>query len=321
MWTDNSPHNSDHVLANGVALNYLDWGGEGLPLVMIHGLAGSPHIFDDIAPRLGDRCRGIAYARRGHGRSDAPDGPYDLGTYVEDLRQLLDALDVPRASLLGWSMGGNEITRFAELYPERVAKLIYLEAGYDWSDPTFLKPFGEMIAALGPDDAALESLDSLRSWFQGAWLGECPWTSALEAFLRDAVQVDVNGEIQPVPDAKTFEALFASLAEPSRDYVKVCAPALALFATEFFPPQPGNPTLNKQVLQFEEQVAAPFRQASRERISQELAGVEVRQIPMRNHMSIGVEDLETLAAIICGFLQAKSTSGNSDRKPCDTMND
>src|SRR5262245_41077828 len=137
VWTDFSPHRDAYAEGDGVRLNYLDWGGDGPPLVMIHGIANSPHIFDDFAPLLSTRFRVIAYARRGHGHSDAPTGPYGSDVLVGDLRELLDNLGIGHVSLLGWSMGGDEITEFAGRYPERVEKLIYLEGGYDWSDPAF----------------------------------------------------------------------------------------------------------------------------------------------------------------------------------------
>lgn len=300
-WIDKSSHKSAFISAHGVRINFLDWGGDGPPLVLIHGIGNSPHIFDDLAPLLRDRHRVVAYARRGHGQSDAPDGPYYLDTYVEDLRQLLDALDIPRASLLGWSMGGNEITRFAGLYPERTETLVYLEAGYDWSDPTFLPAFGEVCAALGPDAAALDSLDALRGWYQRAWLGDCPWTPALEAFLRDAVRIDATGKVHPVPNAEVFAKLFASLAAPPRDYSSVRAPALVLYADQFLPRQPDQ-ALDATIREFERDFGAPFRQVSVERVRRELQGATIEPILGRTHMSIGVQDLAPLATTISQFL-------------------
>src|SRR5271165_6426931 len=79
------------VNANGVRLNYLDWGGSGPPLILIHGLGDNPHIFDDLAPAFTDRFRVVAYARRGHGQSEAK-APYDTATLTEDLRGLMDGL-------------------------------------------------------------------------------------------------------------------------------------------------------------------------------------------------------------------------------------
>src|SRR5215470_14113293 len=117
--------------ADGTHINYLDWGGQRPAIVMIHGLGDDPHVFDCIARDLHNRFHVVAYARRGHGKSDAPlDRSYDLPTYVADMLSVFDGLHIEHASLIGWSMGGNEITAFAGAYPSRVDKLIYLEAGY-----------------------------------------------------------------------------------------------------------------------------------------------------------------------------------------------
>src|SRR5262245_51209687 len=202
-WTDSSPHRSEFVEVNGVRLYYLDWGGVGRNLVLIHGLTDSPHIFDDFAPLLRDRFHVVAYARRGHGRSDSPSGPYDQHTLVEDLRQLLDRLDISRTSLLGWSMGGNEETEFAGRYPERVDKLVYLEAAYDWSYSKYQSDF----PALSPTASDLQSLDAYRVWYRRTWFGDTPWTSGLEAYLRDITTVAADGSVHPVPSGQVLDAL------------------------------------------------------------------------------------------------------------------
>src|ERR1700730_16949736 len=67
-WSDTSPHKSGFVTANGVRLNYLDWGGSGPALILVHGLGDNPHHFDDLALAFTDRFRVVAYARRGHGQ-------------------------------------------------------------------------------------------------------------------------------------------------------------------------------------------------------------------------------------------------------------
>lgn len=100
-WTDVSPHRSLFVEGDNVRLNYLDWGGDGPPLILIHGIANSPHIFDDLAPLLRDRFHVVAYARRGHGQSEAPAGPYNSKVLVSDLVHLLDNLHIERASFFG----------------------------------------------------------------------------------------------------------------------------------------------------------------------------------------------------------------------------
>jgi alpha-beta hydrolase superfamily lysophospholipase len=70
-WSDFSPHKSGFVTVNGVRLNYLDWGGSGPTLILLHGFGDNPHLYDDFAPAFTDRFRVIAYARRAEGDSEA----------------------------------------------------------------------------------------------------------------------------------------------------------------------------------------------------------------------------------------------------------
>ena len=105
-WSDRSPHNEAFVTVNGIRLQYLDWGGSGEALILIHGIGGNPHHFDDLAPAFTDRFHVIAYARRGHGRSDA-EPPYDGDTLVEDLRGLMGALGIAKASLVAERTAGS----------------------------------------------------------------------------------------------------------------------------------------------------------------------------------------------------------------------
>lgn len=308
-WTDVSPHRSAFVEGDNVRLNYLDWGGNGPPLILIHGIANSPHIFDDLAPLLRDRFHVVAYARRGHGQSDAPASPYDSKALVSDLAHLLDNLHIERANLLGWSMGGNEVTEFAGLYPERVEKVVYLEGGYDWADPTFFNAFTNMLAVNSPSPATLRSLDALRDWYHAAWIGRSvQWTPALEAFLRDAVRIEPNGTVDPIPSIEVFGALIQTLGTWQRDYTKVRAPALAIYGTSFFPVDHSNTVLARTLRDFERDVVAPFRRASIDRVRRELCDVRVVELDDRTHMSIGVIAPDALADSIKDFLLSRPAS-------------
>lgn len=94
------------VDSGGVELHYLDWGGEGRPLVLLAGLGGTAHLFRGLAPRLRERFRVAGLTRRGHGRSARPLDGYDLETLVGDIRGFLDALGLERAILVGHSFAG-----------------------------------------------------------------------------------------------------------------------------------------------------------------------------------------------------------------------
>jgi pimeloyl-ACP methyl ester carboxylesterase len=119
--------------AGGMRLHYLDFGGEGLPvLVCIHGLTGNAHNFDALAPHLKPRYRVLAIDVRGRGDSQwgAP-LDYNPQVYVSDLKEFLDSLGIPRVTLIGTSMGGVISMMFAGGYPETVAQLVLNDIGPD----------------------------------------------------------------------------------------------------------------------------------------------------------------------------------------------
>ncbi|HUR82623.1 MAG TPA: alpha/beta hydrolase [Thermoanaerobaculia bacterium] len=119
------------VAANGVRLSYIDWGGRGEPLLLLAGMSDHAGIYEPFAPRFTDRFHVLALTRRGFGQSDKPAAGYDLNTRVEDIRAFLDAMKIRRVHLVGHSAAGDELTLFATRYPDRVRKLVYLDAAYD----------------------------------------------------------------------------------------------------------------------------------------------------------------------------------------------
>jgi pimeloyl-ACP methyl ester carboxylesterase len=321
-WIDASPHLSENVDVDGVRLNYLDWGGVGPALVMVHGLGGNPHIFDDLAPLLRGRMHVLAVALRGHGESDAPlKGPYDRKTLSSDVGRLLDALHIDRAYLLGWSTGGDVVTGLAALVPDRVSKIVYLDGAYDWSDPTFLAELAKMVKASSAAGRDVASWEAYRAWFSDTWLGRQPWTSGLEAYLRSRVRLGEDGRVSSRMPGAVQKQTFDALAGPGPAYARVRAPALALYATSFFPVDSSDARHARLARDFEERVAGPWRAASIERAQHELrSGVTVRRLEGTTHVSIGLRDVNALAALIEVFLTGESdevrpTASEGTRRP------
>ena len=119
---------SDFVHVNGIRLHYLDWGGDGQTLIFLTGMGSSAYIFGGFAPLFIDKFRVLALTRRGQGNSDYPESGYDADTLTEDIRQFMDSLNIDKAILAGHSLAGVELTHFAATSPERVEKLVYLDA-------------------------------------------------------------------------------------------------------------------------------------------------------------------------------------------------
>lgn len=134
---DTSPHTSKLVEVNNIHLHYLDWGGRGIVLLFLAGMGCNAHIFDRFAPRFTDRFHVLALTRRGHGESDHPETGYDIDTLTRDLRLFLDRLGIERAILAGHSFAGIELSHFAVMHPERVEKLVYLDAAFYRNLPEF----------------------------------------------------------------------------------------------------------------------------------------------------------------------------------------
>jgi pimeloyl-ACP methyl ester carboxylesterase len=123
-----APFTSGNLDVGGLSLHYIDWGGDGPPLVMLHGLSGHVRTWDQTAAALAGRYRVLALDQRGHGDSDwAP--RYGFGPMAEDLLTFLDALRLPEVTMMGLSMGGIVSFVFAAAHPERVTRLIILDIG------------------------------------------------------------------------------------------------------------------------------------------------------------------------------------------------
>jgi pimeloyl-ACP methyl ester carboxylesterase len=277
-WTDPAAHKSAFVTVNGIRMNYLDWGGSGPVLILIHGHASNPHIFDDLAPALTDRFRVIAYARRGHGDTEAKP-PYDLATLTEDLRGLMDGLHIAKADLAGWSMGGDEISTMAASHPERVNRIVYLEGAYDWADPQFAPGLEHMPEDLSPTKGTLNSIDAFRDYVHTAGFPGLGDMSRLEAFVRDQVVMQPDGRLAWRANGTAIAATSHTLRTERRQYTTVHVPALAIYATTFLDVQHGDSATRAKHLAWEQQYFAPFQRASMARVKRELRGVEVLQVP------------------------------------------
>jgi pimeloyl-ACP methyl ester carboxylesterase len=114
---------------DGTELYYNDW-GQGQPVVLIHGWPLNADMWSDQASFLAENgLRVIAYDRRGFGRSAQPWEGYTYDTLAADLAAVLDRLELTRAVLVGFSMGGGEVARYLGQYgSSRVSKAVLVSA-------------------------------------------------------------------------------------------------------------------------------------------------------------------------------------------------
>jgi non-heme chloroperoxidase len=136
----------------GSELFYEEW-GQGKPLVLIHGWPLSTRMWEyQVTALAGQGIRCIAYDRRGFGRSDHPSQGFDYDTFADDLKAVLDGLDLHEVTLAGFSMGGGEVARYMSRHQgARVAKAVLISA----VTPYLLKTTGN---ASGVDPGVFEKM-------------------------------------------------------------------------------------------------------------------------------------------------------------------
>lgn len=225
-WSDPSLHQVLIVeVEPQVRLEVLYWGGTGEPMVFLAGMGNTAHSFDSFAPRFRDAFRVYALTRRGFGASSHPEGGYDSARRARDILAALDSLGLTRVILVGHSIAGDELSRFAVDYPERVRALIYLDAySYGKDAPAEFPPDPPQSAP--PPIVAAESA-SVQG-VVGYWARRFR-IQPVEAEVRAVGLFSPTGQLERFVAPNASGKVYAG-AERS-DYERIQAPALAIYAT------------------------------------------------------------------------------------------
>jgi pimeloyl-ACP methyl ester carboxylesterase len=119
------------VTLDGLRFHYRDWGDlTAPPVVVLHGYTQHAHSWVTVARALADRFRVLALDQRGFGESDWGADYHEL-RLVADLAGFVEALGLPTVSLVGFSIGGSAAISYAQLYPDRVERLVAFECFTD----------------------------------------------------------------------------------------------------------------------------------------------------------------------------------------------
>ena len=109
-------------LPKGIKLHY-EKEGEGPPLIFLHGWGFTSAVWKHISEILDGTYTIYAIDFRGHGKSDKPDKNYVISEFTDDLLQFMDVVGIPKAIIIGWSMGGVVGMDFTAKHVDRVLKL------------------------------------------------------------------------------------------------------------------------------------------------------------------------------------------------------
>ncbi len=288
---DTSPHRSDFVNVNGIRLHYLDWGGDGPALLFLAGLGTTAHIFDRFAPRFVDKFHVLALTRRGHGESDYPDTGYDLDTLIEDIRQFLDAIKIEQVILVGHSMAGIELSHFAVMYPQRVLKLVYLDAAYDRTASAFKamqakNPLAH-IQPPGMNDDHYTIEDYIAANKRASPALAAIWSEVMEVEVRHSVKVNTEGKIVDKMSDAIGAALHETIVHYAPEDTQIRAPVLSFFALTagtVFLADFMSAEQQAQVIEFFDTVRTPWLRAWIEEYRRRVPHAKIIEIPKGHHM-------------------------------------
>lgn len=222
-----------YVDGDGVRLHYVDWPGEGPPLLCLHGLTGNARVWDALAERLSPRRRVVAVDLRGRGQSDKPPpGHYGLTAHVRDMAALIPALGIGPAEVVGHSMGAFIAALLASEHPELLARLVLVDGGGIGAEMTAESVRAQIQSSLARLTAVYPSFQAyLDYWRQAPFLQ--PWPEVFERFLAADVEERPDGS---VVSRATPAAIEEDMTQNVNDYQmeqvlpRVQAPSLLLWA-------------------------------------------------------------------------------------------
>jgi 3-oxoadipate enol-lactonase / 4-carboxymuconolactone decarboxylase len=155
------------------------------PLVLLHSLGTTAHVWDEQAAELSRSFRVIRPDLRGHGLTTCTPGPYSMELFADDLAALLDALSINQAHIGGISIGGMVAQAFAAAHPKRAASLLLVDTAMaippaqSWTERA-AKVRAEGITAIA--DAVI------ARWVTPAFMSAAPTEGLRSMLLRTPVE-------------------------------------------------------------------------------------------------------------------------------------
>jgi pimeloyl-ACP methyl ester carboxylesterase len=131
------PVRNDTIVAGDLTFHYAKWGEQGRPIVGIHGLTANAFSFQAWVDGLATDYQFYAHDLRGRGDSDKPEHGYSVPIHAADLAHLIDAWGLERPIVIGHSLGALIALYFAAHYPDKLSKLVLVDAGapLPWHTP------------------------------------------------------------------------------------------------------------------------------------------------------------------------------------------
>jgi len=227
------------VIANGLQIHYRRWlppdyNPALCPILLLHGLASSAHIWNLVAPLLNTYGYTVTVLdQRGHGESEKPDSGYDFATVLADDAAAMNALEIEHPIIVGHSWGAMVALQFAALHAEKVKALVLVDGATNqlsarpgWSREQAIKD-------LAPPRFAGTSRETFLSYYRNSPLGG-QWSPELEESILNIVQLRDDDTVAPRLDYENhLQIISAMWDQPTFNlYRKVHCPTTLIVADQ-----------------------------------------------------------------------------------------
>jgi len=217
---------------DGVEIQVAEWAGEGTPILCVHGLTANSRCWDVVVRPLIGRHRILAVDLRGRGLSDKPASGYSEEHHQNDLRCVIDSLELDRVVLMGHSLGGYVSLGLAARRPQKIAGLILMDAGGDLSQAYWdgvaaaIKPAIDRLEVTFPSKEAYYDLMKQAPFLQ-------PWSDNIEAYFEyDLIETADGFRSRIQPENIREEVSNKRATGVSQYYTELKCPVLILRATD-----------------------------------------------------------------------------------------
>lgn len=270
------------VPVEGGSLRVGQWGPDdpAAPTVLaVHGITAS-HLAWAMVARAMPQVRLVAPDLRGRGRSSGLPGPYGMERHAADLEAVIEALELPKAHLVGHSMGGFVAVVAAHLYPHRFSDVLLIDGGLPLAVPAGISKEDLLEATLGPAARRLSMTFPDRATYLEFWKAHPAfagdqWTQA----VVDYANYDLTGTEPELRPSASLEAV-------RQDSMDLFGGAAVLAALKAMTRRAHRVTLLTAPRGLLNETPGLYSPSEIERWRAELPTIAIREVPEVNHYTI-----------------------------------
>jgi lipase len=269
------------VPVEGGALRVGEW-GPGDPaaptVIAVHGITGSHMAWAWIAEAMPE-VHLVAPDLRGRGRSAGLPGPSGMARHAADLEAVIVALDLPRAMIMGHSMGAFVAVVAAHVYPDRFSEVLLIDGGLPLAIPAGVSKDDLLEATLGPAIQRLSMTFPDREAYLQFWRKHPAFASDWSQAVADFADYDLTGTEPQLRSSCSLEAV----RQDSMDLYDGEAVLAALAGLTELPQPVTLMTAPRGLL---DQTPGLYSPSEIERWRAALPAVTIREVPDVNHYTI-----------------------------------